>query len=376
VLVDGRPAYPFQKLVGNIERRTGARFDRVLIPLGRSLQRSSGGPEFFKHPRAVVALDAESSNAFNVPVKDRLYMGYQERASVIEVISYNEQAGRFEFQVVKNYEAGSVPSVTYANRFLCTHCHQNQAPLFSRQLWDETNANPRVSHLLKTYAIQFHGIPSGQDADVPYRIDKAVHRSNEFSIYQRIWRAGLGTNPNDLASVQMRAVWLENMIRFRMSGSTSYDRSSPSFMNSFVRPLSSSLKARFPTGMAISNPEIPNRSPLAVLSREASMDNLQTQAFLSARQQNIEAQFEPANPRAPLEMWNPDDAAFFDHLVMGGALLFSQADIRRFESIAGSLSARIQRLAAEAAAGNDALLAAAFRPHTICERLVAMRDLQ
>ena len=81
-------------------------------------------------------------------LKDRLYLGYQEKANIIEVISYNEAAGRFEFQLVKDYRAGGTPRVVYANRNVCIACHQNHAPLFSRQQWDETNANPRVAALL------------------------------------------------------------------------------------------------------------------------------------------------------------------------------------------------------------------------------------
>ena len=372
-LVNGRPAYPFARLVADIERQTGARFDRVLIPLGRSLQRSSGGPDFFRYPRAVVALDSEPAKSFRLPVKDRLYMGFQERASVIEVISYNDQAGRFEFQVVTNYQAGSKPSVTYANRFICTHCHQNQAPLFPRQLWDETNANPRISRLLKTHANQFHGVPSEQDADVPYRIDKAVHRSNDMSVYQNVWRFGLSRNANDAASVRMRAAWLECMLRYRISGSRSYDDSSAPFLQNFKSPLVESLKLRFPAGMAVPNPEIPNRNPLALLSREVSMDDANTQAFLSVRQRQIDAQFEPANPRRPLELWNPNDPALIDRLVIGGSSLFSQTDIRRLAGVADSLNFRIQNLTDETISGKSGWLSApALRPHAICERLMAM----
>jgi hypothetical protein len=370
-LVNGQPAYPFERLVADIERQTGARFDRVLIPLGRSLQRSSGGPEFFKNPRVVAALDSEPAKRFRLPVKDRLYMGFQGRASVVEVISYNDRAGRFEFQVVTNYQAGSRPSVTYANRFVCTHCHQNQAPLFPGQLWDETNANPRISRLLKIHANQFHGVPSEQDADVPYRIDKAVHRSNEMSVYQNLWRSGVSTNANDAESVRMRAAWVESMLQYRISGSRRYDSSSASFIRCFKNPLLGSLNARFPAGMAIPNPEIPNRNPLAALSHEVSMDDANTQAFLSSRQRQIEAQFEPANRRRPLELWNPNDPALIDRLVMGGSTLFSDSDIQRVSRVVNSLSVRIQKVTNETLAGkSDCLSASALRPHAICERLI------
>ena len=87
---------------------------QVLIPLGRSLQRNAGAPDFFRYPRVVAAVDAEAADSSGMPLKDRLFLGYHEKAAIIEVISYNEAAGRFEFQVVKDWSTGSK-----ASRLLC-----------------------------------------------------------------------------------------------------------------------------------------------------------------------------------------------------------------------------------------------------------------
>ena len=78
----------------------------VLIPLGRSLQRGAAAPDYFRFPRVVVAVTGMPRDATQPLLKDRLYLGYQEKAGVLEVISYNEAAARFEFQVVKDYRAG------------------------------------------------------------------------------------------------------------------------------------------------------------------------------------------------------------------------------------------------------------------------------
>ena len=128
----------------------------VLIPLGRSLQRNAAAPEYFASPRAVVAAVAEPAGTGGLYLKDRLYLGYQEKANLIEVISYNEDAGRFEFQVVTDYRAGGTPRIAYANRTMCIACHQNAAPIFSRPVWDETNANPRVARAARRAA---QGLP-------------------------------------------------------------------------------------------------------------------------------------------------------------------------------------------------------------------------
>ncbi len=125
---------------------------QVLIPLGRSLQRYAAEPEYFRYPRVIVAVDAEpaaSPGHAGILLRDRLYLAYQERSNTIEVISYNEEAGRFEFQVVDDYAPGLTPTVSYANRMLCMGCHQNGGPIWSEPPWEETNSNPRIVGLLQ-----------------------------------------------------------------------------------------------------------------------------------------------------------------------------------------------------------------------------------
>ena len=178
----------------------------VLIPLGRSLQRTSAAPEFFAYPRAVVAADAEPAGTGDPYLKDRLYLGYQEKANLLEVISYNEDAGRFEFQVVTDYRAGGMPKVAYANRTLCVACHQNAAPIFSRPVWDETNANPRVAALLASERKDFYGIPLDRGVDVPNAIDDATLRANRFAVHQLLWNEGCGGNDEPAVSVSRRVV--------------------------------------------------------------------------------------------------------------------------------------------------------------------------
>ncbi len=281
--VAGRPVpFPFPVLLKHIESRIGGnvRYRRVLIPLGRSLQRTAASPDFFEYPRAVVAFDAD-------PVKDRLFMGYQEKAGVIEVISYNEAAGRFEFQLVNNYRAGATPNVQYGKRAICTTCHQNHAPIFPRPLWDETNSNSRIAHLLLNQQRSFYGFPKEQSADVPYEIDAAVHRANEFSTYQLLWMQ---------AGAPARAAWLRAMLACRLSGACEFDTTE------FAAQIAN-WRAKWPRGLRIPNPEIPNRNPLAIFSREAPRNQAEMVLLLADRQKNIEPHFEPAAPREPLEIW-------------------------------------------------------------------------
>jgi hypothetical protein len=79
--------------------------------------------------------------SIGLAMRGRLFLGFVENASEIEVLSYNEAAGRFEFQLVQNYCEGCVPRIVYARRAICTTCHQGAAPIFSQRPWNETNGH-------------------------------------------------------------------------------------------------------------------------------------------------------------------------------------------------------------------------------------------
>jgi hypothetical protein len=306
--------FPFSRLLESISDTIGPRVEprRILIPLGRSLQRSAGAPDFFRYPRAVAAYDSERPSD-RVFVKDRLFLGYHEKAAVIEVISYNSDAGRFEFQLVKNYRDGASPQVFYARRAVCTTCHQNHGPLFPRQLWDETNSNSRVSSLLLAEHHEYYGFPIQQSADVPYAIDLAVHRANEFSACQAAWRA---------SNAELRRQLLKAILRCRLSGSCE----SPEVAS----PLGALWQQTWPRGMRLPNPEIANRNPLAILSREGPSDRAGATAFLAARQEFIDAHFEPGVRRRPLDIW-PGDAGHVDRIVADLATFFTIGEIARLD---------------------------------------------
>ena len=94
--------FPFENLTdsleGYLQATTTRPLQKVLIPLGRSLQRNAASPYFFKYPRAVVVAEANPVSIPGKPLvilKDRFFLGYQPQAEAIEVISYNEKAGRF-----------------------------------------------------------------------------------------------------------------------------------------------------------------------------------------------------------------------------------------------------------------------------------------
>jgi hypothetical protein len=147
--------FPFdallEKIAGNIESPE-SNLKRVMIPLGRSLRRGSAAPDFFKYPRFVVAVEGEpleTEDRAGLLLKGRLFLGYQHLSDTIEVISYNPEAVRFEFQEITNYKAGETPIVRHANRQICLSCHQNAGPIFPSEPWSETESNLQIASKLR-----------------------------------------------------------------------------------------------------------------------------------------------------------------------------------------------------------------------------------
>ena len=295
---------------------------RVLIPLGRSLQRTAAAPDYFAYPRVVVAVDAKNSPNSKFFLKDRLFIGYQEKSAVLEVISYNEAAGRFEFQLVKDYRAGGQPQVFYANRKLCYACHQNGSPIFSRALWDETNANPQVAALLAASGKAVHGIPVDRGVDIPYAIDNATERANGFALSQKLWREGCGDN--DIAARRCRAGLFTAALRHTLSGGQTWAPDA-SFSQNVIAPLRSEARRRWPGGLAVGNPDIPNRNPLQNVA--------EWPADPAARiaHSHVAARFEPLAPRPPREIWQAEAPGALTTLVASLAEFVSAPDRRQIE---------------------------------------------
>ena len=308
---DGIP-FPFEALVHKVESGAGCApgtcVQSVLIPLGRSLQRTAAAPDFFVFPRVVVAVTGEGTGP--IFARDRLYLGYQEKANVIEVISYNEAAARFEFQIVRDYRADATPRLVYARREVCTACHQNQGPIFSRPVWDETNANPRIAARLSAEQKLFYGIPVHRGVDIPNAIDDAIERANLIAVTQRIWR--------EACDASCRAAALTAALQYRLSGERGFDAAElpPALARSFA--------ARWPEGLAIPNPDVPNRDPLAFVP-----------GSIGVAQSHVVAGLEPLAPRAPIEIWTADDGFLGRRFVRGLAELVADIDMRELEAALG-----------------------------------------
>ena len=365
--------FPFTALLENIARQAGLDpksrpLKTVLIPLGRSLQRNAAAPQFFQFPRVVVAVDSEPaprSEGAEILLKDRLYLGYLERANLIEVISYNETAGRFEFQIVKEYRAGAKPEVVYASRGLCVSCHQNEAPIFSRPVWAETNANPALGDLLAKASAPSYGEAGRQTVDVPNAIDNATHRANLYSVAQLLWREGCMGVGDEQTAIRCRASLFVAVLQYLLSGKRQFDFESERFRSELLAPFIKNVQKKWPRGLAIPNPELPNRNPLSpvgesseYVSNTAVLEKLSTSELV--RMADVTPPFDPLDPRPPLATWPAPQGAgetvkwFIDSL----ALFMAQTDIERLNAYlaartAGGFLKADSRAKVSLAGGND-----------------------
>jgi hypothetical protein len=252
----GRIPYPFEKLVELTQQadKAGRQPTNVMIPNGRSLLK---GQADFSMPRILVAADGEPvESEFELPpiFKGRLFFGFVEGANEVEVVSYNESAGRFEFQLVKNYCKGCNPELVYAKRAICTTCHQGiGAPIFPVRPWDETNGQPHIANAIKEAhgADTYQGLSISQPLSAPERFDERTDIGNTIVALQKIWIDGCG--PDDSCRAEMLKLALEYL--WNPGG---FDINSQAATAQKERQ-----KAHWPAeGIALRNGDLPNRNPL------------------------------------------------------------------------------------------------------------------
>ena len=193
--------YPFSKLIHLLKEQnpTGQEPVALLIPNGRSLLK---GQADNAHPRIVVAADFDGNNppvGLGLAARGQLFLGFVENANEIEVLSYNEAAGRFEFQLVQNYCEGCVPRIVYARRAICTTCHQNGgAPIFSQRPWNETNGQQATTEAITLARGNkpYHGVAVQQPLSQSERFDQLTDIGNFYQATQRLWLDGCGEKGN------------------------------------------------------------------------------------------------------------------------------------------------------------------------------------
>lgn len=172
----------FRAIVDKIAAATGSEYDPAFIPMGRSLSRRATD---FADPRIVVpfifAGDKSGPDHTEISRPNGIYLGFAKKAGTVEVISYNQQEGRFEFELIEGLGIpGQKPVVYRPERERCLGCHTVGTPIYSRMSWAET-ANQNAELLDKTRkaiaaaqkkpdndALKYEGftLPKVEDADL------------------------------------------------------------------------------------------------------------------------------------------------------------------------------------------------------------------
>jgi hypothetical protein len=288
--------FPFERLLDQLNARIApAKATTVLIPLGRSLQRFAADPDYFASPRVVVAVTEDRDVPERARLKDRLYIGYQERADELEVISYNETAGRFEFQLV-DYRAGSAPRVEYAERFVCVGCHQAHGPIFPTAVWNETNADPKVAARLSGLGESFHGAPTGDGLDRADAFDRSTDRAGRLGFANALWADGCG-GPDGPEAARCRGELLLAALRYRLGGERAPWRGDDAASAALAERLHGRLAQVAPGGLGAPSPDLPNRTPLAEIEAGVA-------AEVAVDPDGV---FEPTLRRKPIVFWQPSN---------------------------------------------------------------------
>ena len=352
--VDGKVVlkvpFPFTELIKLIESKvlpptefspdpTG--IHKTLIPLGRSLQRVAAKPDFFLFPRVVLAVTGlprqQGAGDLGLYLKDRLYIGYQEKAEVLEVISYNELAGRFEFEQVKDYREGGAAIVQRSQRSLCLACHQSHSPIFPQNPWDETTASAAIVQKIVAAGADrltpgfYHGVKIDSGIKVPYEIDNSTTRASGLNLLQKLWRESCGKEPVKAQSCR-RAI-VQAIVQYRLSGVI---EQSSRFLNDFWTSAFDFWKDQ---QLLVLDNHISKRNPLEELSslRRADLSHLTGTPVKEELQKLVEssdiaAEDEPINPRPPMtEPITFEQGQPLLNMIKGFAHFFTEIDTQTID---------------------------------------------
>lgn len=368
--------YPFNKIIAKLEDYNGQKVNLsdstgpkiVIFPMGRSLQRNAAVvglnqpfsfDPYFRYPRIVMGIDEEPKyeNSLLLNLKNKFYIGFNERAEILEVISYNDESGRFEYQLVNDYAPGKIPKVSYANRSLCLSCHQNQTPIYSRAPWSESSANLQVSDLLKkrmdsafglvtcgpngdqSYCYKngtdphYFGAPIKIDQSISYKFDSSTGEANLTHANQKVWK-------ELCADTICRRAILKAILLYRFSGLEGLIPDAS--IRAAYSQIDQNWRAKYPGGLWIASPNVPNRDPLKDIVTTSSVNAGDLSNVKSLNQQSVQqllslskipTEFEPLLPRRPLDIWK--DIGLDSHqtirVLKSLANEFTQTDIRMFD---------------------------------------------
>lgn len=194
-----RVPFPLKRLLEELEPYQ-PQMVHSMFPFSRSLQRPvdlSYDP--IENPRLVLSPHGDAT----LIGTGKLFIGYVKAKDQLEVISYNDEAGRFEYQIVTKYSTPQ-PEVFYVDRGKCLSCHQGQAAIFSPPNWSDSTFGPMKNLIFarlrlsegseatkrKLALTQLFGEISSQENIA--LLDHTTRVSQDVALDERIWVHGCG----------------------------------------------------------------------------------------------------------------------------------------------------------------------------------------
>jgi hypothetical protein len=346
--------FPFEELVNHLvarhngvsrgEARDLPRPQVVLIPNGRSLQKEEADLET---PRVVVGFSQhpKRSREIGLSLKDKLFLGFVEKTKQIEVISYNERMGRFEFQIVADYSESGERKVLYVDRNVCIKCHKAETPIFSKNPWDETNANRGVYTALRKSNDELERyldfITVTGNKGIPYDLDNGTDRAARLPVLQKFWWQGCrsvnisGYGPRDCRATMLLMSWARSKAIFL----DDLDREVNGYrFLTYQQMLSIFQQNMSMQDLAFNLGDIPNRNPsgyiesqIQTIEQERDRISQWIENIRQNRTQVPEIVLPESQPLVPYTYWGQGQARFaeaFDLLVSGLSTMLTPSERR------------------------------------------------
>ena len=252
----------------------------ALIPLGRSLQRYAASPDYFASPRLVVAVTGDGAAGPGVPrLADRLFLGYQPAAEVIEAISYNADAGALRVSGDRRLRRGGGRRQQPAERRVCLACHQGRGPDLRPPALDARPTPTRRSPLASRRSARASTARrSRQSVDGSRPSTPPPTAPQRIALADRLWSEACATPP---AAPRCSLAAL----RVGLGGPPAAG----------AARLRRAQAPRWPDGLAAMSPDLPNRDPLLTWS---------------ARRPRDHRRLDPETPRETLVLWRPGPDGF------------------------------------------------------------------
>lgn len=340
---DGVP-WPFEKLVALVAKQdpSGGQPLVLLIPDGRSLLK---GQADYAHPRVLMTADFQSSGSpasLGLAPRGQLFLGFTEQANEIEVISYNEAAGRFEFQLVQDYTANGARKLVYAKRAICESCHQGGVPIFSVRPWNETNGQPETAAKISAAlgGNRYLDFPLSVPLSVPERFDELTDVGNFIVASQKLWLDQCADATCRRALLKLALTYARAPGDFKAEGPAVAE----------LRKLQVAANAR---PIAVPQSDLVNRDPIGegkgvkgffrtlfkpkIKLGDGAKTNEDLEAF--DRLPKLPPVEDPLSARTPKRVLTAQDIDG----VYGLASLFTADDIRRLQAAAGADWARVEQ---------------------------------